>query len=240
MAAGQRRADRRADAPGAPRAAAQLLPPAAAPARRAARGPASHLRRRLGLGRAHGRRLRHRAAGRLPARLPGGAPAVARRAVGAADNAARGAGREPAPTGRALRDAAGGARRGAPLVRRPPGGVRHRGDHGPGAAHDRARRRRSLLAAARSPPRGTASAADGRTGRLAEHAAARAGAGAGAAAGRVDQGPAEHPQRDHRAAAHRPDELAPADPVSQPGDADAGRVTGLRGRGAGHPGPDLA
>ena len=53
----------------------------------------------------------------LPGCLPGNARAQPRRDVGAADHAARGAGREPAPAGRARGHPQGRARGGQPLLR---------------------------------------------------------------------------------------------------------------------------
>ena len=101
VAARQLPPDRGAAARDPRRPAAPLLPRPAGAARRAAGRPAARLRRGLGLRRPHRQRLRRGAARPFPAGLPGDARAHAGRAVGAADHAARGADREPAPAGRA-------------------------------------------------------------------------------------------------------------------------------------------
>ena len=101
----------RGAAPADPRRRAAQLLRAPAQARSAAAGrPAARLRHRLGLRGAHRQRAQPGAVHRFPQCLPGHRRAHARRAVGAADHAARGAAGEPAARGREHRRKQGGAR----------------------------------------------------------------------------------------------------------------------------------
>ena len=137
MAARQLPRRRRADQRDSRRTAASLFPRSAGVAGCAPRRTAARVRRRVGVRRAHGQRIRRNAAGAIPHRVSTHPSAQLRRTLGAADDAARSADREPAsPLGRRRhRDGRPRARR--PLVRTP-GEERRRGRRWP--VRDPARR----------------------------------------------------------------------------------------------------